>query len=65
MDLEQALARIAELEGQVTALSGERDALTGRAAELEAAQAALDARLAEATRRRDGSRPSWRRRGGR
>ena len=49
MDLEQALARIGELEGQVTALSGERDALTGRAGELEAVQAALDARLAEAT----------------
>ena len=49
MDLEQALARIAELEGRVTALTGERDLLTGRAAELEAAQAALDARLTEAT----------------
>ena len=48
MDLEQALARIAELEGQVTTLTGERDALTGRAAELETAQAALDTRLAEA-----------------
>lgn len=55
MELEQALARIADLEGQVTALSeeratlmterdgltGERDRLAGRAAELEAAQTAL------------------------
>jgi hypothetical protein len=49
MELEQALARIGELEGRVAALSGERDALTGRTSELEAAQAALDARLAEAT----------------
>jgi chromosome segregation ATPase len=49
MDLEQALARIAELEGQMTALTGERDALAGRATELETAQAALDARIAEAT----------------
>jgi chromosome segregation ATPase len=56
MDLEQALARIAELEGQVTAISderdavtGERDALAGRTSELEAARADLDARLAEAT----------------
>jgi chromosome segregation ATPase len=56
MDLEQALARIAELEGQVTAISGERDAATGErdtlaghTSELEAARADLDARLAEAT----------------
>jgi hypothetical protein len=56
MDLEQAQlalseanGRIADLEGQVTALTGERDAVTGRATELEAAQAALDARLAETT----------------
>ena len=49
MELEQALGRIAELEGQVTALAGERDAVTGRATELEAVQAALDARLAETT----------------
>jgi hypothetical protein len=55
MDLEQALGRIAELEGQVTALADERDTLAqerdtlhGRAAELEAAHAALDARVSEA-----------------
>ena len=47
MDLEEALARVAELEGQVTALAGERDALAGRATELEAARIALDAQLAE------------------
>ena len=54
MELEQALARIAELEGQVTTLTGERDILTGerdiltgQAADLEAARAGLDARLAE------------------
>ena len=49
MELEQALARIADLEGQVTTLTGERDTLAGRATDLEEAQAALDARLAEAT----------------
>ena len=49
MELEQALARIAELEAEVTALTGERDTLTGRASELESAQSALDARLAETT----------------
>ena len=55
MDLEEALARIAELEGQVTALTderdalnGERDALAGRATEMDAARADLDARFAEA-----------------
>ena len=60
MDLEQAqlalsaaAGRIADLEGQVAALSGERDAMTGRAAELEAAQAALDSRLAETTSAHD------------
>jgi hypothetical protein len=49
MDLEQALERIADLEGQLAALTGERDAAAGRSVELEAAQAALDARLAEVT----------------
>jgi chromosome segregation ATPase len=56
MDLEQALARIADLEGQVTAISSERDAATGardtlagRVSGLEAARADLDARLAETT----------------
>jgi hypothetical protein len=49
MDLEQALARIADLEDQVTALTGERDAVTERATELAATQAALDSRLGEAT----------------
>ena len=54
MDLEQALARIAELEGQVTASSserdaatGERDTLAGRVSELEVGRADMDARLAE------------------
>jgi chromosome segregation ATPase len=60
MDLEQAQlalneanGRIADLEGQVAALTGERDEVHGRAAELEAAQAALDNRLAETTDARD------------
>ena len=49
MDLEEALARVAGLEGQVTTLTGERDTLTARTTELEAARTALDAQLAEAT----------------
>ena len=49
MELEQARTRIAELEAQVTALTGERDTLTSRASELEAARSALDARLAGTT----------------
>jgi len=55
MDLEEALARITELEGRVTALTderdvlnGERDALVGQTTELEAARTDLDARFAEA-----------------
>lgn len=48
-DLSAAHGRIAELEGQVAALTDERDAVNGRATELEAAQTALDARLAETT----------------
>jgi hypothetical protein len=53
MDLEQALARVADLEGQVSALTGERDAATARASELTDAQAALNGRLAEATAAHD------------
>jgi hypothetical protein len=53
MDLEQALARIADLEGQVTTLTGERDAVTERATELAATQAALDSRLVETTEAHD------------
>ena len=49
MELEEALARIADLEGQVSALTGERDAAAGHIAELEAAHAALGGQLAEAT----------------
>jgi hypothetical protein len=49
VDLEQAMARIADLEVQVAALAGERDAMTGRVGELEAVRSALDARLAETT----------------
>ena len=44
MDLEQALARIAELEGQVTTLVGERDTLTG---ERDTLAADRDARIGE------------------
>ena len=53
MELEEALARIAELEGQVSVLTGERDAATGQAAELEAAHAALGGQLAETAGARD------------
>jgi hypothetical protein len=53
MELEEALARIAELEGQVTALAAERDTASERAAELESGRAAFDARLAEAASARD------------
>ena len=44
MELEQALARIAELEGEVTALTGERETLTG---ERDALTAERDARIGE------------------
>src|SRR3954451_4069738 len=44
---ERAVARIAELEGQVTALTEERDTLTGRAADLETTRASLEGRLRE------------------
>ena len=47
MDLEAALARIADLEGQVTALTEERDTAAGRAGELEAARTDLEGRLAQ------------------
>ena len=54
MELEEALARIAELEGQVSVLTGEREAAVGQLAgavgqiaELEAAHAALGGQLAE------------------
>src|SRR5947207_8217025 len=53
MELEEAVARIAELEGQVTALTAERDVASGRVAELESGRASLDAQLAEATTARD------------
>jgi hypothetical protein len=53
MDLEEALARIDELEGRVTVLTGERDAASERAAHLESAHATLDARLAETTEAQD------------
>jgi len=53
MELEEALARITELEGQVSALTGERDAATGQIAELEAAHAALGGQLAETAGARD------------
>jgi hypothetical protein len=53
VDLNEALARISDLEGQVAALTGERDTVAGRATELEAAQAALDTRLAESASERD------------
>src|SRR4051812_47486152 len=44
---ERAAARIAELEGQVSALTEERDSLVGRAADLESVRASLDGRLRE------------------
>lgn len=47
MDLNEAVARIAELEGQVTALTEERDTLAGRASDLETARASLEGRLRE------------------
>src|SRR4051794_8232405 len=48
MELETAVARIGELEGQVAALTEERDTLASRAAELETARSALEGRLGEA-----------------
>lgn len=48
MELETAVARIGELEGQVAALTEERDMLASQAAELETARAALDGWLTEA-----------------
>ncbi len=53
MELEEALARITELEGQVTALAAERDTASERAAELESNRGALDAQLTEAATARD------------
>jgi hypothetical protein len=51
MELEQALARIVELEGRVTALTGERDTLTGErdvlSGERDALAADRDARIGE------------------
>jgi hypothetical protein len=49
MDLDEAVARIAELEGQVSALTEERDTLAGQSADLEAARASLEGRLRETT----------------
>src|SRR3954470_17275495 len=53
MELEEALARIVELEGQITTLAAERDTASERAAELESSRAALDGQLAEAATARD------------
>src|SRR5437763_12764472 len=53
MELEEALARIAELEGRMTTLAAERDTASERAAELESGRAALDAQLAEVAGARD------------
>ena len=53
MELEEALARITELEGQVTTLAAERDTASERAAELESGRGALDAQLTEAATARD------------
>ena len=53
MELEDALARIADLEGQVSVLTGERDAAAGAFTELEAAHAALGGQLTEAASARD------------
>jgi len=53
MELDEALARITELEGQVSVLAGERDVVAGRAAELEAAYTALDGQFSEAAGARD------------
>ena len=53
MELEAALARIAELEGQMTALTAERDTAMERTAVLESERMALDGQLAEATTARD------------
>jgi hypothetical protein len=47
MELDEAVARIAELEGQVTALTEERDALAGRSTDMETARASLEGRLRE------------------
>jgi hypothetical protein len=47
MELDEAVARIAELEGQMTALTEERDVLAGRASELETTRASLEGRLRE------------------
>jgi hypothetical protein len=49
MELEEAQARIAELEGQVTTLTAERTVASERATELESARAGLGAQLAEVT----------------
>jgi hypothetical protein len=53
MELEEALGRITELEGQVTALAAERDVAAERAAELESGRTALDAQLTEVAAARD------------
>src|SRR5690242_11769399 len=53
MELEEALARIGELEGQVTALTAERDTASERAAALESGRGALDAQLAEVASARE------------
>src|SRR5690349_5835974 len=53
MELEEALARIGELEGQVAALAAERDTASERAAELESGRVVLDAQIAEAASARE------------
>lgn len=53
MEIEAAVARIGELEGQLATLTAERDTVAGHAAELEAARAALEGRLAEAVGEHD------------
>ena len=53
MELEEALGRIADLEGQVTALATACDTASERAAELESGRLALDAQLAEVAVARD------------
>jgi len=53
MELEEALARIGELEGQVSVLTEERERASERMAELEAARAEQGARLAEVSTSRE------------
>jgi chemotaxis protein MotB len=52
-ELEEARARIAELEGRVSALTAERDAASARMYELEEGRSAFEAQLTEAVEGRD------------